>query len=191
MKLQKGEYGFIQSRRKIEILKTVLMFALSLAVFLIGYSVTKTRANLFTVVAVLGMLPASKCAVSMIMFLKSSTGTREAYEEIAAHMDGMPAVYDLVITTAERAYPVLAIACGGQALYGFVEKKGKDLKKLEQHLSQMLKQNQHSSVHVKLFEDISLYTASLDSLNEKRKQGLWESTEETEEIMALMLALSI
>lgn len=191
MKLQKGEYGFIQSRRKIEVLKTVLMFALSLAVFLIGYSVTKTRANLFTVAAVLGIPPASKCAVSMIMFLKSSTGTKEAYDEIAAHMDELPAVYDLVITTSERAYPVLAIACGGKFLYGFVEKKGMDIKKLEQHLIQMLKQNQHSDMNVKLFEDMALYMASLDSLNEKRKQGLVEVNEETEEIMALMLALSI
>lgn len=191
MKLQKGEYGFIRSRRKIEVLRTVLMFALSLAVFLIGYSVTKTRANLFTVVAVLGILPASKCAVSMIMFLKSKTGSKEAYDEIAAHMDGLPAVYDLVITTTERAYPVLAIACGGRFLYGFVEKRGMDIKKLEQHLAQMLKQNQHSGMHVKLFEDMALYTSSLDSLNEKRKQGLVEVNEETGKIMALMLALSI
>lgn len=66
----KGSRDYIRTQRVYEILRTALYFGISLSLFAAGYIATKSKLNLLTVAAVLGCLPASKSAVSMIMFLR-------------------------------------------------------------------------------------------------------------------------
>ena len=61
------------------------MFGISLAIYLAGYLTVHSNKNLLTIVAVLGCLPASKSAVSMIMFLRAK-GCSEA---LKAKIDGL------------------------------------------------------------------------------------------------------
>ena len=51
-KVQKGMFGYLSNRKKTSALVTFGMFALSLAIFIMGYVTTKTNANYLTVVAV-------------------------------------------------------------------------------------------------------------------------------------------
>ena len=46
-KINKGEYGYIHKKRKAESIKTISMFAISLAIFVMGYISTKTKSNVF------------------------------------------------------------------------------------------------------------------------------------------------
>ena len=64
-KVIKGEPGYLDYKRKAEIIRTVIYFALVAAIFILGYSQAHTRLNLMTVVAVLGCLPASKALVGV------------------------------------------------------------------------------------------------------------------------------
>ena len=66
----KGTFNYLDTQRKYEIARTIIYFAISISIFLAGYITTGTRKNLLTVVAVLGMLPASKSLVSVIMFCR-------------------------------------------------------------------------------------------------------------------------
>ena len=59
-KVEKGKPGYLNYKKKAEILRTVIYFAIVAAIFLLGYTQTHTRLNLMTVVAVLGCLPASQ-----------------------------------------------------------------------------------------------------------------------------------
>lgn len=52
-KIQKGKPGYLNYKRKVEILRTVIYFAIVLAIFALGYWQTHTRLNLLTVVAIL------------------------------------------------------------------------------------------------------------------------------------------
>ena len=81
-KVLKGSFGYLDYKKKMSAIMTMGMFALSLVIFIMGYITTKTNANYLTVVAVLGCLPASKCAVSMIMFLKAKGCSKEDSNEI-------------------------------------------------------------------------------------------------------------
>ena len=74
-KVIKGEPGYLDYKKKAEIIRTVIYFALVAAIFILGYSQAHTRLNLMTVVAVLGCLPASKALVGVI--------TRFPYPSIA------------------------------------------------------------------------------------------------------------
>ena len=68
-KIQKGKPGYLNYKRKVEILRTVIYFVIVLAIFALGYWQTHTRLNLLTVVAILGCLPASKALVGLRHFL--------------------------------------------------------------------------------------------------------------------------
>ena len=49
-KIQKGKPGYLNYKRKVEILRTVIYFVIVLAIFALGYWQTHTRLNLLTVV---------------------------------------------------------------------------------------------------------------------------------------------
>ena len=100
-RIKKGQYGYIKSQRKIEIIKTLSLFLLSLAIYLGGYITTETNKNLLTIVAILGCLPASKCAVNMIMFLRARGCSEELYQKVSAHTGTLPCLYDNVLTSYE------------------------------------------------------------------------------------------
>ena len=65
-KIQKGKPGYLNYKKKVEIIRTIVYFAIVLAIFALGIWQTGTRLNLLTVVAILGCLPASKSLVGVI-----------------------------------------------------------------------------------------------------------------------------
>ena len=70
-KVEKGLPGYLDYKKKVEIIRTVIYFGIVAAIFFLGYFQTDTRLNLLTVVAVLGCLPASKALVGVIALTES------------------------------------------------------------------------------------------------------------------------
>lgn len=192
-KIQKGDYGYLASQRKTEIIKTVLLFAISIAVYITGYISSGSRENLFTVVAVLGLLPASKSTVSVIMFLRFQTGSREVYEKISKAAGTMPVFYDSVITTTQKSYPVNAFFCRGANLCGYTEKTDADVKAVEKHIREMLYVNQLKKVTVKLYTNLDAYLARMDALRDIETEEIINDDGVTreEQVIALIRSLSL
>ena len=65
-KTEKGMPGYLNYKRKIEIIRTLAYFGIVIAILLLGYFQTGTKLNLLTVVAIVGCLPASKALVGVI-----------------------------------------------------------------------------------------------------------------------------
>ena len=82
-KYTKGDYLYLQNKKKKEIIKTVVFFGISAALYIAGYITTGSNKNYLTIVAVLGCLPASKSAVSMIMNLKVKGCSETVYKMIS------------------------------------------------------------------------------------------------------------
>ena len=144
----------------MEILKTILYFGLSGAVFAAGYFTTGTKTNLLTIVAVLGCLPASKSMVSMIMYLRAGVCSKQCYEavrELAA--EDMTVLYDLC---------------------GFTEDSACDLSAGEKHMGEILRQSGYNNLTVKLFDKLPGFTdrmkqlASLPEKDEKKDEAIAE-----------------
>ena len=57
-KTEKGMPGYLNYKRKIEIIRTLAYFGIVIAILLLGYFQTGTKLNLLTVVAIVGCLPA-------------------------------------------------------------------------------------------------------------------------------------
>ena len=82
MKINKGNAGYINSRKKRVLVKALVQFGISFALLAIGMIATDSRMNLLTVVAILGCLPASKTLVEYIMLFPHKSLALDTAEEI-------------------------------------------------------------------------------------------------------------
>ena len=55
-RVAKGNPGYLDYKKKVEIIRTIIYFGMVAAVFTLGYVQTGTRKNLLTIVAILGWL---------------------------------------------------------------------------------------------------------------------------------------
>lgn len=185
-RIKKGQYGYIKSQRKIEIIKTLSLFLLSLAIYLGGYITTGTNKNLLTIVAILGCLPASKCAVNMIMFLRARGCSEELYQKVSAHTGTLPCLYDSVLTSYESTFEIPHMVFRGNNLIGIAVNPKCKTAACEKHLQTMCAQNSIRDVNIKIFQDIPKYLNRLDQLRELSGEDT-----RTEAVLSLVKAISI
>lgn len=167
---EKGTYGYTDAHKKQQMLKTFIYFLLPIAIFVVGFVTTKSTRNLFTVVAVVGCLPACKELVNVIMFWKRESMPRELYEELSSHMKGhTEAAYELVFTTYDTNYAVPCVVIAGSEVAGYLVQKDLDSRKLEEHLSSVLKKN-GLNAHVHMFRDKKSFLERVDVLAAKEPE---------------------
>ena len=179
----KGEYGYLSYKKKTETIKTILYFLIPLSLFVAGILTTGTKKNLLTIVAVLGILPASKNAVLLIMYLKSRGITELLHEKTEAALSGMKqdgrdevtqhldVLYEMVFTTHDVTFEVPALFLYAGSICGFLQTgkvpKGKDsqslLADLEKHLETSLKK-EGVTVNVKMFDTEEAFLRRLNEL---------------------------
>lgn len=160
----KGTRNYLNSQKKYEVLRTVLYFGVSLALFAAGYFQTGSRLNLLTLVAVLGCLPASKSAVSAVMYLRFKSCSEAAAEEISAHCEGQDCLYDCVFTSYRKNFTVAHLAVRGGSICGYSEDTAFDEKAFYSHIQDILKLDGHKDITVKVFTNLSKYTERLDQM---------------------------
>lgn len=178
-KISKGDFGYIENRKKRECLKTILMFLVPLALFFAGMMATKTRLNLLTVVAVLGMLPASKSAVLMIMYLKGHGISQKEYDDFEEQMGNLQKSYDNIFTAYDFSIEVPSLVVRAGNICGICNQKSKNLSQLEKHIETTLRQEGYH-VNCKIFDKKQQYLERLKSLRE---------LEETEKEQATTLGI--
>ena len=161
----KGQQNYINTQKKYEILKTILLFAISASLFIAGYVATGTRKNLLSIVAILGCLPACKSAVNMIMFLRFRSTPADVASRIHDSVGNLYELYDNVFTTYEKTYLVYHLVFRQNNLIGLA-KEGTDISKLTNHIEEKLKVGGHKGITVKLFDKEDKYIERLNSLNQ-------------------------
>ncbi len=164
-KIQKGMFGYLSYKKKTSAVMTISMFAISLALFIAGYVTTKTNANLLTVVAVLGCLPASKSAVSMIMFLKAKGGTVEDKEVIEGAIGSLDGYYDLYFTGYSKNFPTNHLVVTQNSIIVYSSDSKITEKEFNEHMKSLLNKERIHDITVKLFTDRDKYIQRLKELN--------------------------
>lgn len=165
-KVQKGKFGYLSYKKKMSIAMTIGMFALSLAIFVMGYVTTKTNANYLTVVAVLGCLPASKSAVSMIMFLKAKGCSEEDKNAIEGEIGSLDGYYDLYFTGYSKNFPTDHLVVTKNSIIAYSADKKIAEKDFNEHMKDILNKERIHDVTVKLFTDRAKYVNRLKELNQ-------------------------
>lgn len=165
-KIKKGDYGYIAYKKKFSTFMTIGMFTLSLAIFIMGYITTKTNANLLTVVAVLGCLPASKSAVSMIMYLKAKGATEEDRTVIDNIIGTLHGYYDLYFTGYQKNFPTNHLIVTQNSIIAYSSNEKITEKEFHEHMKDLLNKERIHDITVKLFTDRNKYLNRLKELNQ-------------------------
>lgn len=174
----KGKYGYLTRQRKREIIKTLAYFGISFAIFLMGILSTGSKNNLLTIIAVLGCLPASKSAVSMIMYIRAKGCSAACYDAVKEHEDAGIVMYDLYLTSEKRNYQLSSAVVKNNVVCCYTEDPKCDTASGEKHIADLLRQNDYKNITIKIFGEPSKYLERLKELaalacaDERRDAGI-------------------
>lgn len=162
---KKGAFHYIKNEKKRRILKTLLLFTVPVIALIIGILIYKTKTNIVTVIAVVGMLPGCKSLVGTIMIFMYQSMDEEKYRQVEEKRGSLTMVYEMVLTTYEKNTYVDTFAICGNQVIGYSGDKKIDLKYVEEHTQKILHHNGYK-VKVKIFKDFQPFLDRIDSLNE-------------------------
>ncbi len=195
-KVQKGSYGYLAWQKKASLIRTIVFFALSAAIYIMGILSTGSNKNLLTIVAVLGCLPACKSAVGTIMFFRASGCSEAAREKIAAavkmtaamdYSGSLTEFYDMYFTSYKKNFPISHMVLKGNTICAYTESGNCDCSAGEKHLEQMLVQDGYKHLTVKIFNNLDKY---IDRLGQLAKLDV-EEHRSKEEIIRMFYSISL
>lgn len=184
--LAKGQRNYIDTQKKYELIKTAILFALPLSLYIAGYVTTGSNVNYLTIVAVVGFLPACRSLVQTIMYLKYKSCPAEVAERVAEATGDLDHLYDCVFTAYQDTFKVDHLVVCGNTICGVTTEPTFKEKEFQKHLDKILKADNIKNVTIKVFTDVNKYVERLGQLQEL------ESDEKlTVSILSTLLSVSL
>lgn len=138
---EKGSFGYINKKKKRKIIMVVVIILIALAIFAVGLLLNKmSRANIFTVLAILCVLPWAKQLVALIVLFPYHSVSRERYERAlksieANGMQDLKLYTDLVITSPDKVMNLDFAVVGAGHVIALVGKSGQDVSYIREYLT--------------------------------------------------------
>ena len=118
---KKGSYGYLRSQFIFELIKTLVLFAMAFGIYLIGLINLGTNKSLWSVFAILAMLPACKALVGAIMLGRFRSLDAAVYSKYEKSLGQVSRLYENVLTTSKKSYYLPVIACENNTLIGYMK----------------------------------------------------------------------
>lgn len=166
MFINKCDFGYAKKHLIIVLIISIILLGASFGVYFLGIHISGSNKNLLTLVAVLGMLPAGKEIVNLIMCFKAKKYTcdLELYNTILKLTNNELIIrYDMYITSYDNNFPVLALTCFQDSLIGFSPVSKFNHDKFEEHLKPLLSQNGVKVSNIKIFDKESKFLERIES----------------------------
>lgn len=165
MKVEKGMQGYINSRKKIDFLWLLAFIALGIAIFFAGYLINRTRANIFTVLAVLMVLPGAKRLVALFVMLPRKSVEKERYEYVKNAVGDGTLYTDYVFTSTERIMHLDFLLVKNGNVLGVIAPSKQNVDYLKEYLTDSVhKISEH--YHVKLFDNDEAFLKQVKRLSQ-------------------------
>lgn len=190
-KIQKGKPGYLNYKKKVEIIRTIVYFAIVLAVLALGIWQTGTRLNILTVVAILGCLPASKSLVSVIARFPYPSIDPDKAKEIAKLSRHLTVCYDTVITSREKIMPADCFVISGHNIYGYTHYEKVNTDELAKHIRTILNDNQYTGMTIKVLNQYAPFLARVEGLDNIAAVEKEDTKEQERAIRHLLLNISM
>lgn len=178
MKIKRGDFGYIKAKKRSSLVKTGLMAILGIVVFMIGLFLNHmSNQNLFTVIAVLFVLPGAKSLVAFIVLFPYKSAPGELYEKAREKLsEGMTLYSDLVITSSEKVMHLDLLAVGNGQVIGLIGKKDQDISYMRKYLRDGV-HNWGTDYKVKIVEGEKNFLAEisnvkLEKMNEEEEENV-------------------
>lgn len=164
-KIKKGTPGYLDYKKKVEIIRTIIYFAIVAVIFILGYIQTGTRLNLLTVIAVLGCLPSSKALVGVITRLPYRSLDRMKVDEIRSKTTHLTVCFDMIITSRDSIMPVDCIVISGHNIFGYTGNQKVDLNTLSSHIKKTLSDNGCGDLSVRILNEYKPFLTRAEGLD--------------------------
>lgn len=190
-RVQKGTPGYLDYKKKVEIIRTVIYFGIVAAIFFLGYFQTGTRLNLLTVVAILGVLPSAKALVGVIARFPYKSISADTAADIASKTEHLTVCYDMVITSEEKIMPVDCIVISGHNIFGYTHYKKVDLNQLTKHIRKILELNHFTGMGIKILNEYKPFITRAEGLDNIAAVEKEDTVETEEAVRNLILNISL
>ena len=161
----KGSYEHAKYKRTVDIIITIFLFLLSLGLFVIGYVATGSKKNLLTIVAVLGLLPACKMVVDVIMCFRVKPVKESVKEGIDASIGKLYGLYHMYFTSYDKNFPIDHLVITSNSVIGLCSNPKFDEKLFITHLRDYMRKDGIKDITIKIFDDYNKYLNRLSELN--------------------------
>lgn len=123
-KNEKGQFQYIKRRRFRQGMLSLLGFVLVFVIYFVGYLMNKrSNANVFTIIAVLAVLPTVKVLISFLILVPFHSVEKEQYDEIRSLVPDQACFYtDYVFTSPEKIMMLDFIVVSNGGVIGYVKK---------------------------------------------------------------------
>ena len=167
----KGDFEYLRKKRINTAMITAFMYAVSLGIILIGYLTTGSKKNLLTIVGVLGLLPASKSMVSLIMLMKAKGAQSALYDAISKCDENLVSMYDMYFTSYKKNFAVCHMTVNDGVIIGYSDDRNFDPKECCEHIKQMLNTAGITDITVSMSVDMDVYINMVSNLNKKAAEN--------------------
>lgn len=168
-KIRKGDFGYFKAEKKRRILLTSILLGIPLLIFFSAWIYFKTRMTIWTVIAVVGCLPACKAIVGLIMILLRHSMDAGLYEKIQAHQGDLVMAYESYMTFYEKSAYIDAVAVCGNTVVAYSSDPKIDTEFMAQECQKIVRKNGYK-VDVKILRELRPFLERLDSMNANREK---------------------
>lgn len=133
----KGEYGYLKQRKSRALIGTVGFALIGIVIYVIGLLLNKmSNQNIFTIFAVLFVLPMTKQLVRVIVLFPYHPITEERFQRVSEKLpEGMELMTDLVITSSEKVMHLDFLAVGNRQVVALLGKEKQDISYVRKYLA--------------------------------------------------------
>lgn len=181
----KGEKHYLRNQMKYELAKTIILFAISGAFLIARFFTTELTAKVLTVIAILGCLPACKCLVELIMFIRFKTLDNALSDKFEEASVNYVSAFDRVFTSADKTFVINHIVIRSGAIIGYSNSAKLKEADFQKHIEKYLKSEGIKDYTIKIFFDDKKYLERLKDLNDA------VSTNKDQEALKLLLSISL
>ena len=186
-RIERCEYGRIRAEKRKLFIGVLSMIAIGVAIFALGLFLNKfEKRNIFTVVAILFVLPMARYLSTLLIMLPHKTPEKGLYEQVKETVPkGSILLSDYLFTSSERAMGLSFLVLTGHELIGLVERDKEKKDKITAFLSGELKKREIPG-KVVLYEDANRFTDALKRIPEATR-----TEEEMQELLDFLRSLAI
>lgn len=179
--MKKGSFGYLQKKRVFSLVKSILFLAAVLIIYFTALHHFHTNKNIFSIIAAVGALPTGRSIVETVMCFRARSASdrvRQKVEEIPG-ISSCYSLYDLYLTSYERAYSLSHAAIGNGLLVGLTEAQDTDCRLCGQHICDMAAKEGIEGFKADIYRDLDEYAAALKDLirNKEKPDALTAETD--------------
>lgn len=162
--IKKGEWGYINQTKVLRLLGTLAMLLLVAIILYTGFIQYDTTKNVFTVMAVVSVIPTAKIAVSYLVIMKYHSCEKSVFEAACAQAPDSIVLSDLLISSTEKVFQADIAVIRDNSVFMYCENLSESVKEKEAYVRKVL-ETEAKVTSVKIFSKQDIFLKNLASLN--------------------------